>query len=57
MSPKNCSFLKEDIDSLSMLIGKNGTEVSPEKVKFLQNWPEPKSVPEVRSYLGLLQFF
>lgn len=55
-SPNKCVFLKEEIDLLSMLIGKNGIEMNPEKVRGFQNWPKPRSVTEVLCFVGLLQF-
>lgn len=55
-SPKKCVFLKGEIDFLGMLIGNNCIKVNPEKVMVLQNWPNPRSVTEVWSFLGILQF-
>ena len=34
-----------------------GIRVDPKKVETIQNWPQPKSVPEVRSFLGLAGFY
>lgn len=56
-SPKKFVFSKEEIDFIRMPIGKNGIEMSHEKMKFLQNWSKPRSATEERRFLGLLQFF
>ncbi len=57
MSPKKCEFMKSEIPFLGMIIGKGGINVDPKKVEVLQNWPRPKTLTDVRSFIGLLQFF
>jgi len=34
-----------------------GIEASPDKVKAVQNFPIPRSVKDVRSFLGLSSFY
>ena len=57
VSPKKCEFFKDEIDFLGLLIGKNGIKVNPKKVEILKTWPKPDSITDLRSFLGLLQFF
>ena len=57
VSPEKCEFMKTEIDFLVFLVGKDRLKVSPSKVAVLTTWPKPKSLFEVRSFLGLLQFF
>ena len=57
VAPKKCEFFEENIDFLGLLIGKDGLQVNPEKVEILKTWPKPASVTDIRSFLGLLQFF
>jgi len=57
VSPKKCSFMQENIEFLGLIIGNDGIKVNPEKVEVLRTWPKPKSVTEIRSFLGLMQFF
>ena len=35
----------------------SGTECDPEKTSAIQNWPRPTNVKEVRSFLGLANFY
>ena len=56
-SPKKCEFFQTEIDFLGFLVGKDGMRVNPEKVDVLRTWPTPESLTELRSFLGLLQFF
>ena len=57
VSSKKCEFMKAEINFLGLIVGKNGVRVDPKKVEVLKNWRKPKSLTEVRSFMGLLQFF
>ena len=57
VSPKKCSFFKKEISFLGMIVGQSGIQVNPEKVQILNDWPKPKTLTDVRSFMGLLQFF
>ena len=57
VSPKKCEFMKTEIKFLGLIVGRNGLEVNPAKVEVLKSWPKPKTLTEVRSFMGLLQFF
>ena len=57
VSPKKCEFMKSEISFLGMIVGKGGIKVNPKKVEIIRDWPKPASLTEVRSFMGLLQFF
>ena len=57
VSPKKCEFFTDEMEFLGLLIGKNGIRVNPKKVEILRTWPKPDSITDLRSFLGLLQFF
>jgi transposase InsO family protein len=38
-------------------VGKEGIKVDPGKTQVIQDWPRPTSVKEVRSFLGLANYF
>jgi len=57
VSPKKCEFMTNQIDFLGMLVGVDGIRVNPEKIKILETWPKTKNLTELRSFIGLLQFF
>ena len=57
MSQEKCEFMKIEIEFLGFLVVKDVLRVNPSKVEVLKIWPKPKSLFEVRSFLGLLQFF
>ena len=38
-------------------MGKDGIKVDPAKIEVIENWPVPNTLPEVRSFLGLANYF
>lgn len=56
-SPKKCELMKDEIEFLGLIIGRNGIKVNPKKAEILRTWPNPKRLTEIRAFIGLLQFF
>ena len=54
---KKCEFFKDNLKFLGHLVGKDGIQVDPDKVKVVSAWPEPQTPGEVRSFLGLANYF
>eukprot|EP00253_Pinus_taeda_P023509 PITA_23509 len=48
-----CDFYKEEIQYLGNVISKEGIVVDPEKIKTILEWPVPKDVADIRSFMGL----
>ena len=57
VSRKKCAFMKEETEFLGMIVSKNVISVNPAKVAVIKTWPRPASLTELRSFVGLLQFF
>lgn len=57
VSPKKCSFMQPETEFLGMLVSQEGIRVNPDKVSVVQDWPTPSTITELRSFVGLLQFF
>lgn len=38
------------------IIGSSGVKIDPEKTKSVREWPTPKSLTEVRSFLGMTNY-
>ena len=51
-----CFFAKDKLVYLGRVISKDGIHIDPDKVKTIVEWPTPKSVRDVRSFLGLAQY-
>ncbi len=54
---KKCEFLKAELPFLGHVVSAAGVCVDPQKVAVVRDWPVPTSVPEVRSFLGLANYF
>ena len=52
-----CEFEQEEITFLGHVIGKHGIKPDPKKTSVVMDWPQPTSVSEVRSFLGLANYF
>jgi hypothetical protein len=48
-----CEFWLYEVSFLGHIISGNGIAVDPSKVDAVSHWETPKSVTEVRSFLGL----
>ena len=40
-----------------MIVGHDGISMGQTKVKVILDWPEPKNIKGVRSFLGLANFY
>ena len=57
LKPKKCTFHATEVDFLDMIVGHDGIKMDQEKVKAILEWPEPRTVKGVRSFLGLANFY
>ena len=49
----NCDFFKDKIQYLGHVVTKEGISVDPEKIRAIEDWPVPKDVTDVRSFMGI----
>ena len=54
---KKCDFFKTEVEYLGFDVGADGIKPSLSKIKAVLEWPTPKSVTNVRSFLGLANFY
>ena len=57
LSPQKCSFLQKEVSYLGHVIGSGGISVDPQKIKSVLDWPTPKCVEEVHSFVGLCSYY
>jgi hypothetical protein len=50
-------FAQKEIKYLEHIVDRQGIHPDPKKVKAVQTWPVPKNVHDVRSFLGLVNYF
>lgn len=49
--------MTDKTEFLGLQVGKKGIRVSDERKRVVQDWPTPQTISELRSLIGLLQFF
>ena len=54
---EKCKFEQEEIDFLGMVISHNKVQMDPIKLAGIKDWPAPKIVKQVRSFLGFCNFY
>lgn len=52
-----CHFAVKKLKFLGHIISKNGIEVDPEKTKAMSEFPTPKTQKQVRSFLGMANYY
>jgi len=55
-APEKCDFHKAEVEFLGFIIGHNVIKTDPAKVKTIKEWPQPKTVKDVQSFLGLANY-
>ena len=52
-----CEFCLPEVAFLGHLVGRDGIKVDPKKIKAVMDYPRPRTVTEVRAFLGLCNYF
>ncbi|MCO5583560.1 hypothetical protein L7F22_037471 [Adiantum nelumboides] len=54
---KKSDFFMKEIKYLGHIISKEGIHMDPEKLRVIDEWPEPCNVHELRSFLGMCSYY
>ena len=54
---EKCEFHSESVEYLGYILSPSGLTMSNDKVKIIQDWPEPKKVKNIQSFLGFINFY
>lgn len=57
IQPDKCEFLRKEVAYLGHLITQNGVKPNPNKVDAIENFPEPQTPKDVKSFLGLAGYY
>jgi hypothetical protein len=57
LKPEKCEFHCQEVKYLGFIISMSGTKMDPAKVTTIQEWPTPKNVKDVQSFLGFTNFY
>ena len=52
-----CEFWLNQVVFLGHIVSGEGIKVDPKKIEAVLNWEPPKNVPELRSFLGLAEYY
>jgi hypothetical protein len=52
-----CVFVQSQVEYLCHIISGDGVATDPEKIVAVKEWPEPKSITELRGFLGLARYY
>lgn len=52
-----CHFAQREVSFLGHIVGADGIRMDPAKVRAVQEWPTPTSLTDLRSFLGLANFY
>ena len=55
--PEKCEFHTKSTEYLGYQLSPSGLTMSPEKVKSIQDWLEPRKIKDMQSFLGFANFY
>ena len=57
LKKEKCTFLQTSVEYLGYVVDANGVHTTAAKLEAIQKAPEPQNVSELRSFLGLLNYY
>ena len=57
LKPKKCHFGQRKVKYLGHVISREGIQPDPEKISAIKEYPVPRSVKDVRAFLGLANYY
>ena len=57
LKPAKCFFFRDEIEYLGHVVSGKGISTNPKKIEAVTKWPTPKTVYDVRSFLGFVGYY
>ena len=57
LKPSKHEFFKSRVAYLGHIVSKDSIKTDPKKIEGIKNWPVPKTVTEVQSFLGFTNYY
>ena len=57
VKPKKCAWKVQKVNFLGIVMGQGRIEMEEDKVAEVLNWPTPKTVRDIRKFLGLANHY
>ena len=52
-----CEFFQQSVEYLGYTVSSTGIKASEDKIRAIVDWPQPTSVRDIRSFLGLANYY
>ena len=57
LRPDKCFFSVDSVNYLGFILSKDGLKMDSAKVQAITDWPEPRKVKDIQSFLGFANFY
>jgi len=54
---EKCKFYSKSVEYLGYILSSSSLTMSDDKVKIIQDWPEPNKVKDIQYFLGFANFY
>jgi len=55
--PEKCEFHSDSVEYLGYHLSPDSLTMSPDKIQTISDWPEPRKVKDIQSFLGFANFY
>ena len=57
LNPEKCTFCRKEVEFLGFTVSEEGIHTSKSKIQAVNDWPAPKTLKELRSFLGFASYY
>ena len=57
LNPRRCTLFQTEVTYLGYMVSEKGISADPVKVAAVKDWPQPRNVNELRSFIGLCSYY
>ena len=57
LQPSKCEFFWDRLEYLGHVVSRKGIETNSKKIAAILNWPQPRHITQVRSFLGFCNYY
>ena len=57
LKPSKCEFFWDRLRYLGHIVSEKGITTDPKKIETVLNWPSPKTIMDVRSFMGFTNYY